>query len=69
MGRHGADGRIDFKLTDATATGRRSFLRVEEGRYEKGVFQRTRILNGDETDWGLNFGATPMVLRVQLGTF
>ena len=62
-------GRVDFKLADPAAPGQRSFVRVEEGRYEKGVFQRTRILNGDETDWGLNFGATPMVLHVQLGTF
>ncbi len=62
-------GRVDFKLSDPAATAQRSFLRVEEGRYQNGVFHRTRILNGDQTDWGLNFGTAPTVLHVQLGTF
>ena len=48
---------------------KREFLRVEEGIYEGGMFHVTRILNGDQTDWGLNFGTAPQVLRVQLGTF
>ncbi len=43
------------------------YLRVEEGRYVDGVFKAERILNGDQTDWGLVF-ATPAVLRVQLYT-
>jgi Domain of unknown function (DUF5597) len=38
---------------------RRQFLRVEEGTYENGVFKFLRLWNGDETDWGLNFGADP----------
>ena len=25
--------------------------------------------NGDETDWGLNFGSAPVVLRVSLATY
>ena len=28
------------------------YLVVEEGYYEDGEFQMTRILNGDQTDWG-----------------
>jgi len=47
----------------------RQFLRVEEGTYENGVFNFVRIWNGDETDWGLNFGAEPVVLRVSLATY
>jgi hypothetical protein len=47
----------------------RQFLRVEEGTYENGVFKFLRIWNGDETDWGLNFGAEPVVLRVSLATY
>ena len=62
-------GRVDFKITDAAAGGQREFLRVEEGGYEGGVFRPERIWNGDETDWGLNFGPTAQVLRVQLGTY
>jgi len=59
--------RVDFRPADA---GReRQFLRVEEGTYENGVFKFLRIWNGDETDWGLNFGEEPVVLRVSLATY
>ncbi|MGA1984052.1 MAG: DUF5597 domain-containing protein [Acidobacteriaceae bacterium] len=47
----------------------RLFLRVEEGTYENGAFKFLRIWNGDETDYGLNFGAEPIVLRVSLATY
>ena len=61
--------RVDFKIADAASGLQRDFLRVEEGSYEGGVFRPVRIWNGDETDWGLNFGSAPQVLRVQLGTY
>jgi len=41
------------------------YLIVEEGRYAEGVFKADRILNGDQTDWGLNF-SEPAVLRVSV---
>jgi len=47
----------------------RQFLRVEEGIYENDVFKPSRIWNGDETDWGLDFGSEPVVLRVSLATY
>ncbi|MGA2274935.1 MAG: DUF5597 domain-containing protein [Bryobacteraceae bacterium] len=47
----------------------RQFLRVEEGTYENGVFKAIRDWNGDETDWGLDFGEEPVVLRVSLATY
>jgi hypothetical protein len=47
----------------------RQFLRVEEVTYENGVFKFLRIWNADETDWGLSFGAEPVVLRVSLATY
>jgi len=48
----------------------RQFLRVEEGVYEDGVFKPLRIVNGGETDWGLDFfNKEPMVLRVSLATY
>ena len=59
--------RVDFR--PAAAEQHRQFLRVEEGTYENGVFKFLRIWNGDETDWGLNFGAEPLVLRVSLATY
>jgi hypothetical protein len=42
------------------------YLTVEEGQYEQGEFVTSRILNGDQTDWGLIFAAKPTVLRVTL---
>ena len=59
--------RIDFRPADPDE--HRQFLRVEEGTFENGVFKFLRIWNGDETDWGLNFGAEPVVLRVSLATY
>jgi beta-galactosidase GanA len=47
----------------------RQFLRVEEGTYEDGAFKFLRILNGDQTDWGLNFSSEPEVLRVSVATY
>jgi hypothetical protein len=59
--------RVDFRPADTDK--HRQFLRVEEGTWENGVFKFLRIWNGDETDWGLNFGAEPLVLRVSLATY
>jgi hypothetical protein len=47
----------------------RQFLRVEQGAYENGVFKLIRTQNGDATDWGLDFGEEPVVLRVSLATY
>jgi hypothetical protein len=47
----------------------RQFLRVEEGAYEGGAFKFQRILNGGQTDWGLNFGSQPEVIRVSVSTY
>ena len=44
--------------------------RVEEGHYDdKGNWVFERVWNGDETDYGLNFTARPVVLRVRLATY
>ncbi len=61
--------RVDFHASDAASGKQREFLRVEEGAFENGVFKPIRIWNGDQTDWGLNFTASPVVLRVLLGTY
>jgi hypothetical protein len=58
--------RVDFHLTDPASKAKREFLRVEEGSYEDGVFTMIRIWNGDQTDWGLNFGSVPVALRVRI---
>jgi hypothetical protein len=59
--------RVDFAPSDGEK--HRQFLRVEEGTWENGAFKFLRIWNGDETDWGLNFGGEPLLLRVSLATY
>jgi hypothetical protein len=59
--------RVDFRPT--APDKRRQFLRVEEGTYENGVFQFIRVLNGDQTDGGLDFSSDPLVLRVSVATY
>jgi hypothetical protein len=61
--------RVDFQPSDPGSKTQREFLRVEEGGYADGVFTPVRIWNGDETDWGLNFGSAPVALRVRLRTY
>jgi beta-galactosidase GanA len=63
----GLYSRVDFLPTGAGK--HRQFLRVEEGTYEEGAFKFLRILNGDQTDWGLNFSSEPEVLRVSVATY
>lgn len=59
--------RVDF---EPTAAGRhRQFLKVEEGTYENGAFKFIRLLNGDQTDGGLDFNSVPLVLRVSVASF
>lgn len=42
-------------------------LRAEEGKYVDGVWKVARILNGDQTDRGLNFrGGNPPLVRIVL---
>jgi Domain of unknown function (DUF5597)/Beta-galactosidase len=59
--------RVDFR--PAAADKRRQFLRVEEGTYENGAFKFRRLLNGDQTDGGLDFSSEPLVLRVSVATY
>jgi hypothetical protein len=56
-----------FKPMGTNAGKAWQYLKVEEGRYENGVFKLLRIRNGDETDWGgPSIGAIPTVLRTSL---
>jgi hypothetical protein len=59
--------RVDFRPADPEK--HRQFLRVEEGTYENGAFKFVRLLNGDQTDGGLDFSSDPLVLRVSVATY
>jgi beta-galactosidase GanA len=54
--------RVDFK--PAKEDLHRNFISVEEGYYENGVFKFKRLLNGDQTDGGLDFSSEGLVMRV-----
>ncbi len=64
----GASCRITFRPSGPASGKPWQYLRVEEGQYQDGVFQVRRLWNGDQTDYGLNFGLSPQVLRVSLYT-
>lgn len=63
----GTDSHITFKPAGASPARAWQYFKVEEGKYENGVFKPLRILNGDETDFGgPRLGHVPVVLQVQL---
>jgi beta-galactosidase GanA len=66
----GSDVRIRFGL-DKPADGENGImLRVEEGTFDDaGHWVMKRVWNGDQTDYGLNFTAEPVLLKVKLGTY
>lgn len=64
----GIDARAEFRLASAHQ-GHMQILRVEEGHYENGTWRFSRLWNGDQTDFGLNFTHQGRVVRVRLGTY
>ncbi|TWI67768.1 beta-galactosidase GanA [Pseudoduganella lurida] len=66
----GQRARIKFEPSGRHAGKPALYARVEEGRYDgKGNWVLERVWNGDQTDYGLNFGTTPTVLKVKIGTY
>ena len=66
----GSDVRARFELADKSAPDIGTMLRVEEGSFAPdGRWVMTRVWNGDQTDYGLNFTAQPVLLKVKMGTY
>ena len=65
----GIDCRVQFALPVHAAGKQMQLLRVEEGRYDGTTWVSSRLWNGDETDYGLNFGSKGSLLRVKLGSY
>lgn len=66
----GVQCRVDFKpVQPAGEKLQRMWVAVEEGSYVNGSWKGKRLWNGDQTDYGLNFGRTPQVLRVRLMSY
>ena len=55
---------------DLAERGNAMIARAEEGRFDaKGQWVMERVWNGDQTDWGLNLGDEPVVLKVKMGRY
>ena len=65
----GIDCRVQFALPVHPGGKQAQMLKVEEGSYVGGEWKATRLWNGDETDYGLNFGGTGALLRVTMGSY
>ena len=61
--------RVEFKPSTELASKKFMIDRVEEGRYENGKWILSRVWNGDQTDWGLNFSDRPVVLKVKMAAY
>jgi hypothetical protein len=63
----GTNCRVTFKPAGPGNGRAWQYLSVEEGTYQNGIFKTSRVLNGDETDWGgPAFGVLPVVLQTTL---
>jgi beta-galactosidase GanA len=65
----GIDCRVQFALPIHTGGKQPQMLKVEEGHYDGTKWIPTRLWNGDETDYGLNFGGKGSLLRVTMGNY
>jgi beta-galactosidase GanA len=63
------DCRVQFALPVHSGGKQAQMLKVEEGRYEGTTWVPVRLWNGNETDYGLNFGGKGSLLRVTMGIF
>ncbi len=64
----GIDCRVQFAAP--VHSGKQvQLLRVEEGWYDGATWIPSRLWNGDETDYGLNFGGKGSLLRVKVGSY
>jgi beta-galactosidase GanA len=65
----GIDCRVQFALPVRSGDKHAQMLKVEEGHYDGQTWTSTRLWNGDETDYGLNFGGKGTLLRVTMGSY
>ncbi len=65
----GIDCRVQFLLPVHSGGKQPQMLKVEEGRYDGTTWVPTRLWNGDETDYGLNFGGKGSLLRITMGSY
>jgi beta-galactosidase GanA len=66
----GQHARLKFGGAGANTGKRTMFARVEEGQFDAaGKWIMERNWNGDQTDYGINLPASPVVLKVKMGAY
>ena len=65
----GRNVRVRFDLADAAPGEQAQIIEVQEGTFEDGEWVMRRRWNGDLVDYGFNFRAEPVWLRVEMGTY
>ena len=65
----GFNARVDFLLANPAPHEHPQYLRVEEGSYDDATWKPARWLNGDETDYGLNFHDDGVVVHAKMGSY
>ena len=66
----GSHVRVRFGLSEPRGRETGGIVRVEEGTFAPdGSWRMTRVWNGDQTDYGLNFTGKPVLLRVDLASY
>ena len=61
--------RMRFGLANPAQGENSQILSAEEGTFENGRWVMRRRWNGDQIDYGFNFTAVPVLLKVRLGTY
>jgi beta-galactosidase GanA len=61
--------RVRLALAEAPDGEQAQVLSAEEGRFVDGEWQMRRRWNGDQIDYGFNFGAEPVWLMIEMGTY
>ena len=61
--------RLRLALAEAGGGEQAQILSAEEGQFVDGEWQMRRRWNGDQVDYGFNFGAEPVWLMIEMGTY
>jgi hypothetical protein len=64
----GINANVLFQLAEKEQ-GHAQILHVEEGAYEADKWTPIRLWNGDQTDHGMHFRHSPVVLQVKMGVY
>lgn len=65
----GFNAHVNFVLANPAVHQHPQYLRVEEGTYDGTQWTPSRWLNGDETDYGLNFNQPGAILHATMGSY